>query len=287
MNKKDFLLYKAIGQIHSNLLKADSFEEAAMTSLKTVLSSEIADYAVIWQTDKGQVQTLHPIFWVCPLDISSFSCKAGEGMPGRVYESQFCEIVNINDETKYDTDEFRDFSSIGISSIICLPLGSIQSKYGVIQFMRIKEHGEFSDEEVDSLELISDLLRSELDSEAVYFDKTENREILLSVRNLHKQFINGDSKIHILKGINLDVYEGEFLCILGESGSGKSTILNIIGGLLESDDGTVTFDAKTLADLSSKEMTCYRRDNIGFIFQSYNLMLTLQQNRILILLGNW
>ena len=280
MNKKDLHLYTTIGQIHSNIIRAASFEEAVITGLKTILSSGIADYAVIWQIDNEKVQKLHPVFWVCPVDISSLSYSAEEGMPGRVFKTQNREIVSRNSQPERFADEFRDFESIELASIICLPLGSIRSEYGSIQFMRTKEHGDFSDDEADALELFTVLLQSELDSEALYFDKVRNQNVLLSVRNLHKYFMNGDSKTHVLKGINLDVYEGEFLCVLGESGSGKSTILNIIGGLLEGDEGAVTFGAKNLSGLSSKEMTCYRRDNIGFIFQSYNLMpnLTARQN---------
>ena len=280
MNKKDLHLYTTIGQIHSNIIRAASFEEAVITGLKTILSSGIADYAVIWQIDNEKVQKLHPVFWVCPVDIASLSYTVEEGMPGRVFKTQNREIVSRNSQPERFADEFRDFESIELASIICLPLGSIRSEYGSVQFMRTKEHGDFSDDEADALELFTVLLQSELDSEALYFDKVRNQNVLLSVRNLHKYFMNGDSKTHVLKGINLDVYEGEFLCVLGESGSGKSTILNIIGGLLEGDEGAVTFGAKNLSGLSSKEMTCYRRDNIGFIFQSYNLMpnLTARQN---------
>ena len=280
MNKKDLHLYTTIGQIHSSIIKAGSFEEAVMAGLKTVLSSGIADYAVIWQTDNGNVQKLHPVFWVCPVDISSLSCAMEEGMPGRVFKTQNREVVSRNREPEHFAEESGKFESLELASILCIPLGSIRSRYGSVQFMRTKEHGDFSDDEADALELFSVLLQSELDSEELFFETSKNRKVLLSVRNLHKYFMNGDSKIHVLKGINLDVYEGEFLCILGESGSGKSTILNIIGGLLESDEGTVTFGTKRLSGLSSDEMTCYRRDNIGFIFQSYNLMpnLTARQN---------
>ena len=279
LNKKDLHVYRTIGQIHSNIVKANSFEEAAITGLKTILSSGIADYAVIWQTDNEKVQKLHPVFWVCPLDISALSYAIGEGMPGRVFKTQNREIISISEQEHF-ADEFRYLGSLEIASVICLPLGSINSNYGSVQFMRTKEHGDFSDDEADSLELFTALLQSELDSEALYFDKVRNQKVLLSVRNLHKYFMNGESRIHVLKGINLDVYEGEFLCVLGESGCGKSTILNIVGGLLESDEGTVTFGTKDLSGLSSKEMTYYRRDNIGFIFQSYNLMpnLTARQN---------
>ena len=107
-----------------------------------------------------------------------------------------------------------------------------------------------------------------------------NKDILISVKDLYKTYHNGVIDTPVLKGINLDVYKGEFLCILGESGSGKSTMLNIIGGLINADSGSLKFNNKEIINLSEKELTAHRRDNIGYIFQSYNLMpnLTAKQN---------
>ena len=84
----------------------------------------------------------------------------------------------------------------------------------------------------------------------------------------------------MLKGIDLDIYENEFLVVLGESGCGKSTMLNIIGGMDTLTDGTVTIDGADFSHPSDQDLTDYRRNYIGFIFQSYNLMpnLTAKEN---------
>ncbi len=106
------------------------------------------------------------------------------------------------------------------------------------------------------------------------------KDVLISVKDLYKTYHAGQIETPVLKGLNMDVYKGEFLCILGESGSGKSTILNIIGGLVNADSGSILFNNKEIIRLPEKELTVHRRENIGYIFQAYNLMpnLTAKQN---------
>lgn len=106
------------------------------------------------------------------------------------------------------------------------------------------------------------------------------RNILISVKDVHKTYHSGEIDTPVLKGINFKIYKGEFVCILGESGSGKSTMLNIIGGLVNADSGSIKFGNKEIINLSEKELTEHRRDNIGYIFQNYNLLpnLTAKQN---------
>jgi len=108
---------------------------------------------------------------------------------------------------------------------------------------------------------------------------------ILSIKDIKKEFKNGDGTISkVLKGVNLDIYEGEFLVLLGESGCGKSTLLNIVGGLNKATSGSICYLDNNLSEASQQELTKYRRDNIGFIFQSYNLMpnLNVKQNLDLI-----
>ena len=111
---------------------------------------------------------------------------------------------------------------------------------------------------------------------------TENREekIILEVKNLRKTYGSGDAKVNALNGIDLVVRRGEFLAIVGTSGSGKSTFLNMAGGLDVPDGGSIIADGRNLGELSDNELTVFRRRKIGFIFQQYNLipMLTVCEN---------
>lgn len=95
---------------------------------------------------------------------------------------------------------------------------------------------------------------------------------MIKADNLQKYYGVGDSRQQVLKGIDLTVEDGEYLVILGASGSGKSTLLNILGGLEKADNGKVTYNGIELTALSDKELTKFRRDRVGFVFQQYYLL---------------
>lgn len=108
---------------------------------------------------------------------------------------------------------------------------------------------------------------------------------ILSLRNITKVFGKGETETKALKGVNLDVKEGEFLVILGKSGCGKSTLLNIIGGMDRPTSGTFYFDDKDFSEATEKMLTKYRRHFVGFIFQAYNLIPTLTAKENLAFIG--
>jgi len=95
---------------------------------------------------------------------------------------------------------------------------------------------------------------------------------MLKIDKLHKSYKMGDSSLHVLKGINLNVKKGEMVAIMGSSGSGKSTLLNIIGILDELDSGEYTLDGIEIKDLTEKKAAQYRNKFLGFVFQSFNLI---------------
>ena len=94
-------------------------------------------------------------------------------------------------------------------------------------------------------------------------------------QGLSKVYGEGRSAVHALRGVDVEIPSGEIVVMLGASGSGKSTLLNILGGLDRASSGTAYFRDLCLTDLSEKELTQYRRDHIGFVFQFYNLMPSL------------
>lgn len=98
---------------------------------------------------------------------------------------------------------------------------------------------------------------------------------ILAARELKKYYGKGESLTKALDGVSLDIEKGEFVAIIGASGSGKSTLLNMIGGLDISTSGKVMIGGKEMDQLSADELTVFRRRNIGFIFQNYNLIPVL------------
>ncbi len=109
-------------------------------------------------------------------------------------------------------------------------------------------------------------------------------ECVFRVHGLTKIYDMGEVKVHALRGIDIELFLSEFVVLLGPSGSGKSTLLNILGGLDTPTDGRITYQGEELTKFSESSLTRYRRENVGFVFQFYNLIpsLTARENVSLI-----
>ncbi len=99
--------------------------------------------------------------------------------------------------------------------------------------------------------------------------------VLIKGKNVYKTYIMGENKIHALNGVDFEIYEGEFVVILGPSGSGKSTFLNILGGMDKATSGELFYKDQPLHNASRRKLTNYRKEAVGFVFQFYNLMPNL------------
>ncbi len=101
------------------------------------------------------------------------------------------------------------------------------------------------------------------------------RAPMIRVSNLYKIYCVGDTKVRALNGVSFEIYKGEFCAIVGTSGSGKSTLLNMLAGLEKPTRGEIVIAGKHIEKLSEKELVAFRREKVGFIFQSYNLLNTM------------
>lgn len=104
--------------------------------------------------------------------------------------------------------------------------------------------------------------------------------MFLEIKGIKKHFGEGDSRIEVLKGIDMEIEKGELCVLLGPSGSGKSTLLNIIGGIDSADSGYISINGEKTADMDEKTLTLYRRKHLGYVFQMYNLIpnLNIKEN---------
>lgn len=104
--------------------------------------------------------------------------------------------------------------------------------------------------------------------------------MFLEIKGITKHFGDGESRVNVLKGIDMSMEKGEICALLGPSGSGKSTLLNILGGIDQADDGYIAIDGERTGDMSEKELTLYRRKHLGYVFQMYNLIpnLSIREN---------
>lgn len=275
--------YQALNEAQSAISRATTLDEALQEGLKVILRNCNAESGAIWYADKDNDDCLRPFFWIGSSDLTSCRHMPGEGAVGRVYESQQAERY-LTFTAAYDPMTVTDFHDIEVTSMICVPFSSKFSNLGCIQFVNKQGGGFFTDEEADVCEMIALIAAMALDNNEQLAQAWTPGNTIMRVRGVTREFQNGDVVTQVLKGVNLDVYEGEFLVLLGESGCGKSTLLNIIGGMDHPTSGSFECFGEEFAAASQKRLTEYRRDNIGFIFQSYNLMpnLNAMQNLELI-----
>lgn len=271
--------FLAIGKIQKHIAKAESLDEAFRGSLQIIIENCRAEYAVIWYADKAGNGLLHPYYWIGPVDLTSKTHKVGEGCVGRVFASQKSEYM-LNFQSNLAPDVVRDFDGIPIGSMVCVPFSNDTEQLGCIQIVNTVNSPNFVEEDADVCEIMVSMA-------AMFIEENENLaepwhfgEEIINLRDIRREFRNGEHITRVLKGVNLNVYKGEFLALLGESGCGKSTLLNIIGGMDQATDGSFTFMGEDFTHASQKQLTDFRRENVGFIFQSYNLMpnLTARQN---------
>lgn len=104
---------------------------------------------------------------------------------------------------------------------------------------------------------------------------TEKRTPMIQVKNLYKVYKVGETKVYALNGVDFTIYKGEFCAIVGPSGSGKSTLLNMMAGLEKPSKGEIVIAGNHIEKLSENKLVAFRRKHVGFIFQSYNLIKTM------------
>lgn len=263
-----FKHFKAIGDIKSVIAGASNIEDALRECVHIIRDVSNAETAVIWYYDKNGDKTLHPIFAQGEHTFIEGTVCPGEGIVGKVFAESTSAFLPDGQEND------------NIRSLICVPLENSYETLGCIQFINRRDGSSFTQEDADVCEIMAMLAATAIDENGLDIGVIEQKPVILSLRGVIKDFKNGDTVTRVLRGVDLDVYESELLVILGESGCGKSTMLNIIGGMDQLTEGEFRFNGEDYSHASEKVLTEYRRNNIGFIFQSYNLMpnLTAIQN---------
>ena len=158
-------------------------------------------------------------------------------------------------------------------ALLWVPLHTRHGSFGCLQLGRAEK--EFSPDELKLCKRCAAMIALDLEDKGIDALPGMKKKTIMSLRNVSKEYNNGGKAVRVLNGVSLDIYENEFLVILGESGSGKSTLLNIIGCMVAPTEGTILVDGKDFSKPTEEEMTEYRRSAIGFVFQAYNLMPTL------------
>lgn len=276
---------QVVWEITRLLQEAESLEDALRVSLGMVVKAVGAEAGTIWFYDKEGDGRIHPSFWIGGADLTGLSLATGEGIAGAVVEQGKTTVVKDCQKDQRWAGRFDKKTGFVTKSMICVPLINKYEVIGCIQIINKKDGSLYDDADVELSETLAMLTAIAVDANGLNLGFADEKPILLSLRNITKIFGNGEMQIQVLKGVDLDIREGEFLVILGESGCGKSTLLNIIGGMDQPTSGAVIFDGKDYANASEAELTAFRRNAIGFIFQAYNLMPTLTAEENLNFIG--
>ncbi|MBQ9156823.1 MAG: ATP-binding cassette domain-containing protein [Eubacterium sp.] len=208
-------------------------------------------------------------------DVTGITIGKDQGVVGHVMET--AETLTVHNPIADDSPLYGSDDATGmivknqLVSPLKIPGGEA---FGCIQLVN-KNEGNFDREDIRLCESMAAMAAMDIEDKGYKVSLPAKRKPMIVLRNVIKEFPSGDSVIRVLKGIDLDIYEKEFLVILGESGCGKTTMMNIIGGMDAMTDGSLLIDGKDFSHPSDRDLTEFRRNYIGFIFQSYNLMPNL------------
>ena len=274
MMNKDKKFTHATFSIMEQLLEVDNLNDALAGSLEIILRELDAEAGAIWLLDK-KTDRLAPVFYTGPADISNITIENGVGIEGVVTKSgKSIMVTDPASDPRFDGNVFDD-NGLVTKTMICVPLNNINEVIGCCQIVNKKDGEPFNKEELELVEHMAALAAMTIDEKGFLVELDEQKEVLISLRNVTKDYQTGETVNKVLKGINLDIYKNEFVVVLGESGCGKSTMMNIIGGMDALTDGTVTIEGKDFSHPSDDDLTMFRRNYVGFIFQQYNLMPNL------------
>lgn len=276
---------QVVWEITRLLQDAESLEEALRTSLGEVVKAVGAEAGTIWFYNSKGDKRIYPSFTIGGADLTGMSLAEGEGIAGQVVKEGKTTVVKDCQSDARWAGRFDESTGFVTKSMVCVPLINKYEVIGCIQIINKKDGSLYNDADVDLCENLAMLTAIAIDDKGLNLGFAEEKKSIISLRGVTKVFGQGDTQIQILKGVNLDVREGEFLVILGESGCGKSTMLNIIGGMDKLTGGSFLFDGVDYSNADEKTLTMYRRHSVGFIFQAYNLMPTLTAKENLEFIG--
>ena len=276
---------QVIWEITRLIQEAESLEGALRTSLGEVVKAVGAEAGTIWFYNSSGDNRIYPSFWIGGADLTGMSLAFGEGIAGTVVREGKSVVIKDCKKDERWAGRFDETTGFQTKSMVCVPLVNKYEVIGCIQIINKKDGSLYTDDDVNLCENLAMLTAIAVDEKGLNLGFTEEKKAIISLKDVTKTFVTGDNELQVLKGVNLDVREGEFLVILGESGCGKSTMLNIIGGMDQLTTGTFLFDGKDCSKADEKMLTEYRRHSVGFIFQAYNLMPTLTAEENLQFIG--
>lgn len=268
----DNIFVQTVWQIMEELRDANQLEEALSTCLDTLRKTMKCEEGSIWMLD-DQSGRIISVIASGEAARTGVSVALGEALIGQVTESGEHQVYTSVEQMGVNISG-EDGPKPQAGGLLCVPLKTPLHTIGCM-LLDGKQDGDFSEEEVKVCENCCAVVALDIEDKGFTFRPFEDRDPIISVTDVIKEYQNGDEIRQVLKGVTLDIYPGELMVVLGESGCGKSTLLNIIGGMDTMSSGEIQIEGKDMSHPSEKELTEYRREYVGFIFQAYNLMPNL------------
>ena len=266
-------------ELFEELLGEANLETALAGSLNILTRALRCEAGAIWLLDR-KTDRLVPMFQVGPVDLSNVSIEMGTNVESYVTRTGESVLLTKKEEDDRFTGSFFDENGLPVRGMVCVPLNKLDEIVGCLQLVNKKDGTAFTDHEIQLCKRTAALAALTIGEKGLEVNAGEKKDVLISLRGVIKEFPSGDGVNRVLKGIDLDIYRGEFLVILGESGCGKSTLVNIIGGMDNLTDGKLLIEGKDFSHPTDAQLTRFRREYMGFVFQSYFLMpnLTAREN---------
>ena len=261
-------------ELFQEILEEDNLEHALAGSLEILVRALKSEVGVIWLWDK-KTNRLVPMFETGPIDLSNLSVELGTDIESYVTKTgEQLSFSEMAPDERFSGSILEDYG-YKIKNMICVPLGNLKEVIGCLQIVNKEDEPSYTEEDFRLCTRVAAVSALTIDEKGLTVNAGEKKDVLISVRNIIKEYPSGEGVSRVLKGVNLDIYKGEFLVILGESGCGKSTLVNIIAGMDNLTDGTLMVEGEDYSHPTDDQLTAYRREYVGFVFQSYNLMPNL------------
>ena len=270
---------QAMFRITMELLEVESLDDALKGALEAITDVLKSEKGAIWLLEE-ETDHLRCVYSTGEIDLTSVTVENGVGAEGHTTKTG--ESVTkpvIEGAVSTDGCIFDDMGD-KTTTLLCVPLKTMQKDIGCIIIANKTDGSMYDAEELDMCEKMAALAGMTIEEKGFILPKMTHGKVIVSLRDIKKEYPSGDSVLKVLRGINLDIYENEFVVVLGESGCGKSTMMNIIGGMDYPTSGSLFIEGNDYSHPTEKQLTKYRRHYLGFIFQSYNLMpnLTAREN---------
>ncbi len=277
MDEMNIGFVRTAWEIMDALHQTESTSDCLVSCLDIICKAMSCEQGSIWVTGKSG-ETLYALAQHGSAQLAGTGIAMGSGMIGRTAATG--ETV-LAEKSASEADFCPEEKDAGIpdGDLLWVALKTPGAIMGCVQ-LGGRTAGKFDEDDIKACERYCAIIALDLEERGVDSLPDTDRKIISSLKDVVKDYGSADNISHVLKKVSLDIYENEILVILGESGCGKSTMLNIMGGMTPLTSGRFESLGRDLSAPSERELVAFRRSDIGFIFQAYNLMpnLTAREN---------